>query len=134
MRRITLKDFNKKKRKDGYVFVVEHCFEWIDDTSFFTDDLTEAIDNLKETNEDSDDYYYIYVFKKEYVKNLLNTFSVWELMLGDLEDQGIDPEFLQDFFSKDDRDDFETKLLAWFEKRVKDAWVYTDCIGQLKLD
>jgi hypothetical protein len=55
-------------------------------------------------------------------------------MLGDLEDEGIDPEFLQDFFSKDDKDDFETKLLAWFEKRVKDAWIYTDCIGQLNLD
>lgn len=134
MRSITLKDFNKKKHKDGYVFVVEHCLDWIDDTSFFTDSLTEALDTLQKMHEESGDDYYIYVFKKEYVKNLLNTSRVCEMMLDDLEDEGIDPEFIQDNFSKADRKDFETRLSAWFEKHVKDAWVYTDCIGQLKLD
>ena len=95
-------------------------------------------DNLKETIREYQENplkekYYIGVFEKKLLIDVLDTDDVFNDILLNFENEGVDLDYIDSFFQKSDHEDFKKILTAWIKKRVKKAWYAGDLLGKLVL-
>lgn len=95
-------------------------------------------DNLKETIREYQENplkkkYYIGVFEKKLLIDALDTDHLFNDILLNFENNGVDFDYIDSFFSKSDHEDFKKVLTAWIKKRVKKAWYAGDLLGKLVL-
>lgn len=95
-------------------------------------------DNLKETIREYQENplkekYYIGVFEKKSLISALDADLVFNDILLNFENNGVDFDYIDNFFSKSDHEDFKKVLTAWIKKRVKKAWYAGNFLGRLVL-
>ena len=95
-------------------------------------------DNLKETIREYQENplkekYYIGVFEKKFLIDALDTDDVFNDILLNFENDGVDFDYIDSFFSQSDHEDFKKVLTAWIKKRVKKAWYAGELLGKLAL-
>lgn len=95
-------------------------------------------DNLKETIREYQENplkekYYIGVFEKKLLIDALDTDDVFNDILLNFENEGVDFDYIDSFFQEADHEDFKKVLTAWIKKRVKKAWYAGDLLGKLVL-
>lgn len=95
-------------------------------------------DNLKETIREYHknplkEKYYIGVFEKKLLIDAFDTDHLFNDILLNFENNGVDFDYIDSFFSKSDHEDFKKVLTAWIKKRVKKAWYAGDLLGKLAL-
>lgn len=95
-------------------------------------------DNLKETIREYQENplkekYYIGVFEKKSLISALDADHVFNDILLNFENNGVDFDYIDNFFSKSDHEDFNKVLTAWIKKRVKKAWYAGELLGKLVL-
>lgn len=95
-------------------------------------------DNLKETISEYQENplkekYYIGVFEKKLLIDSLDTEDLFNDILLNFENDGVDFDYIDSFFQKSDHEDFNKVLTAWIKKRVKKAWYAGELLGKLAL-
>lgn len=98
----------------------------------FYDNLREIIRDYQETPFIKQ-HYYIGVFEKKFLIDLLDTEDVFNDILLNFENEGVDFDYINSFFQKSDHEDFNKVLTAWIKKRVKKAWYAGELLGKLVL-
>ena len=110
-------------------FIVEKDYDYIDELSYITDDVNDALSFAKEND------YKIFIFKKKYAVDCLYPDMLFEYMLDDLEEDGLDSSYLLNYIGADGKKEFKELIEQWFGKYVgNDYWFADNLLGTLKVD
>ena len=125
----TTKNLYGEFKPEEVCFVVEIDYDCIDELSYITDDLNDALDEAKEND------YKIFIYTKKCVKDCLNTHKIFEDMLETLKEEGLDIGFVLGGIKEDAEEKFTELTNMWFEKFVGNNYWFTDrLLGTLRLD
>jgi len=125
----TTKNLYGEFKSEEICFVVEIEYDCINELSYITDDLDDALSEAKENN------YKIFIYTKKFAKNCLNTRRIFEDMLEDLEEEGLDRSYVLDHTKRSGRKEFAKLINKWFKKYVRnDYWFSDRFLGTLRLD
>ena len=108
-------------------FIVEKSYDYIDDLSYVTDDVNDAVSEAKEND------YKIFIFTKKFAKDCLYPDILFQNMLDDLEDEGLDSTYILNYIGADGTEEFKKLIEQWFNKYVgNDYWFAGEPVGVLK--
>lgn len=125
----TTKNLYGEFKPEEICFVVEKDYDYIDELSYITDGLNDALDEAKEND------YKIFVFEKKFAKDCLNTHKIFEDMLENLEEEGWNIGYVIGGDEENAEEDFAKLINKWFEKYVGNNYWFTDrLLGTLRLD
>lgn len=125
----TTKNLYGEFKPEEICFVVEKDYDHIDELSHITDDLNDALDEAKEND------YKIFVFEKKFAKDCLYTDRIFQDMLENLEDEGLNIGYAIGGIEEEAEEDFAKLINKWFEKYVGNNYWFTDrLLGTLRLD
>lgn len=123
----TTKNLYVEFKPDEICFVVEKDYDYIDELSYITDDMNDALSFAKEND------YKIFVFKKKFASDCLYPYMLFQNMLDDLEDEGLDSSYLLNYIGADGKKEFKELIENWFDKYIgNDYWIAGEPIGVLK--
>lgn len=110
-------------------FVVEKNYDYIDEVSYITDDLNDALSEAKEND------YKIFIFTKKFAKDCLYPDKIFRDMLENLEEEGFDIGYVIGGDEENAEKDFTNLIHKWFEKYVGNNYWFTDILlGTLKVE
>lgn len=110
-------------------FVVEIDYDCIDELSYITDDLDDALSEAKERDDK------IFIYTKKFAKDCLYPDRIFQDILENLEEEGLDIGFVIAGVEKDAKEEFAELINKWFEKYVgNDYWFSDRFLGTLRLD
>lgn len=125
----TTKNLYGEFKPEEICFVVEKDYDYIDELSHITDDLNDALDEAKEND------YKIFVFEKKFAKDCLYTDRIFQDMLENLEDEGLNIGYAIGGIEEEAEKEFTELVKKWFEKYVGNTYWFTDrLLGTLRLD
>lgn len=114
---------------DELCFIVEVDYDCIDELSYITDKLDDALSKAKENNDK------IFIYTKKFAKDCLYPNRLFQNMLESLEEEGLDIGFVIGGIEKYAEENFTELVEKWFEKFVgNDYWFYDRLLGTLRLD
>lgn len=114
---------------DELCFIVEVDYDCIDELSYITDKLDDALSKAKERDDK------IFIYTKKFAKDCLNTQKIFEDMLENLEEEGLDVDFVLGGIKEYAEEKFTELTNMWYEKFVGDNyWFYGRLLGTLRLD
>lgn len=125
----TAKNLYGEFKLEEICFVVEESYDNIDELSYITDDVNDALSEAKEND------YKIFIYTKKFAKDCLNTHRIFEDMLENLEEEGLDRSYVLDHTKRSGRKEFAKVINKWFKKYVRnDYWFSDRLLGTLRLD
>lgn len=101
-------------------FVVELDYEYISELSHITDDLNDAVSEAKETNSK------IFVFTKKFTKDCMDTERLFQDMIENLEEEGLDRNYVLYHMEENGKKEFEEMVEKWFKKNIDQTYWFTD--------
>ena len=108
-------------------FVVAKSYKYVNELSYITDDMNDALSFAKEND------YKIFVFKKKLAADCLCPYRIFQNMLYDLEDEGLDSTYVLNYIGADGTEEFKKLIEQWFNKYVgNDYWFAWEPVGVLK--
>lgn len=118
--------YSEFKPKD-VCFVVAKSYEDINELSYLTDDMSDALSFAKEND------YKIFIFEKKFASDCLYSDVLFNNMLDDFEDDGLDSSFLLNCIGADGKKEFKELIENWFDKYIgNDYWFAGEPVGVLK--
>ena len=102
----TTKNLYSKFKPEDVCFVVAKSYGYINELSYLTDDMNDALSFAKEND------YKIFVFKKKFASDCLYPDMLFQNMLDDLEDEGLDSSYLLNYIGEDGKKDGHQGLPA----------------------
>lgn len=117
-----------KFEADELCFVVEEDYDYINELSYVTDELNDALSKAKEND------YEIFVYEKRLAKDCLNTNKIFEAMLENLEEEGLDIGYVIAGDEENAEKDFTEFVEKWFNKYVGTYWFSDRFLGRLKIE
>lgn len=110
-------------------FVVEKSYDFIDECSYITDDLNDALDEAKEND------YKIYIYTKKFSKDCLYPYRIFQNILENLKEEGLDIGYAIGGNEENAEKEFTELVEKWFEKYVGNSWWFTDrLLGTLRTE
>ena len=123
----TIKNLYSEFKPKEICFIVEKSYRYVNELSYITDDMNEALSLAKEND------YKIFVFKKKLASDCLCTHRLFQNMLDDLEDEGLDSTYVLNYIGADGTKEFEKLIEQWFGKYIgDDYWFAGEAVGVLK--
>ena len=108
-------------------FVVDLDYEYISELSYITDDMWDAVDEAKETNSK------IFVFTKKFTKDCMDTERLFQDMIENLEEEGLDRNYVLYHMEENGKKEFAEMIEKWFRKNIDQTYWITDrLLGTLK--
>jgi len=128
-----MKTFTEEELKAEYpnferdlCYIVEGSYDFIDDESYTTDQLDEAVEKSKERD------YHIYVFTKKLMKDCLDADYLLDNLVDNVEQNGIDSGWLYSMLSTSTKQEFYSFVTKWFDKVVGSSYLADEFIGELE--
>lgn len=107
-------------------FIIEKSYEDIDENSYITDDMNDALSFADENDK-------IFIFEKKFASDCLYPDMLFEYMLDNLEDDGLDSTYLLNCIGDEGKKEFKKLIENWFDKYVSnDYWFAGEPVGVLK--
>ena len=123
----TTKNLYSEFKPEDVCFVVAKSYKYVNELSYITDDMNDALSFAKEND------YKIFVFKKKFASDCLYPDMLFQNMLDDLEDEGLDSSYVIDLIGDKGVEEFEKLIEQWFNKYVgNDYWFAGEPVGVLK--
>lgn len=123
----TTKNLYSEFKPKEICFVAEQSYDYIDENSYITDDMNDALSFAKEND------YKIFVFKKKLASDCLYPDMLFQYMLDDLEAEGLDSTYVLSYIGADGKKEFKKLIEQWFNKYVgNDYWFADEPVGVLK--
>ena len=123
----TTKNLYDLFKPEEICFIVSKDYDYIDELSYITDDMNDALSFAKEND------YKIFVFKKKFALDCIYPDMLFKNMLDDLEDEGIDSTYVLNYIGADGTKEFEKLIEQWLNKYVgNDYWFTGEPVGVLK--
>ena len=123
----TTKNLYSEFKAKEICFVVAKSYKYVNELSYITDDMNDALSFAKEND------YKIFVFKKKFALDCLYPDMLFQNMLDDLEDEGLDSTYVLDYIGADGTEEFKKLIEQWFNKYVgNDYWFAGEPVGVLK--
>ena len=123
----TTKNLYSEFKPKEICFVVAKSYKYVNELSYITDDMNDALSFAKEND------YKIFVFKKKFASDCLYPDMLFQNMLDDLEDEGLDSSYVIDLIGDKGVEEFEKLIEQWFNKYVgNDYWFAGEPVGVLK--
>lgn len=110
-------------------YIVEIDYDCIDELSYITDNLHDALSKAKE-NDDK-----IFIYTKKFAKDCLYPNRIFQNILESFEEEGLDIGYVLGGIEKEAEEDFEKLINKWFENYVgKSYWFPDRLLGTLKTE
>lgn len=110
-------------------FIVAKSYESIDELSYITDDLNDALSFAEEND------YKIFIFRKKFASDYLYSDVLFKNMLDDFEEDGLDSSYLLNYIGEDGKKEFKELIGNWFDKYIGNDYWFTDrLLGMLKIE
>lgn len=110
-------------------FVVEIDYDCIDELSYITDKLDDALSKAKE-NDDK-----IFIYTKKFAKDCMDTERIFQDMLENLEEEGLDRNYMLYHMEESGKKEFAEMVEKWFSKNIDQTyWFYDRLLGTLRFD
>ena len=123
----TTKNLYSEFKPKEICFVVAKSYKYVNELSYITDDINDALSFAKEKD------YKIFVFKKKFASDCLYPDMLFQNMLDDLEDEGLDSTYVLNYIGADGTEEFKKLIEQWFNKYVgNDYWFAGKPVGVLK--
>ena len=123
----TTKNLYSEFKPEDVCFVVAKSYKYVNELSYITDDMNDALSFAKEND------YKIFVFKKKFASDCLYPDMLFQNMLDDLEDEGLDSSYVIDLIGDKGVEEFKKLIEQWFNKYVgNDYWFAGEPVGVLK--
>lgn len=114
---------------DELCFIVEVDYDCIDELSYITDKLDDALSKAKE-NDDK-----IFIYTKKFAKDCMDTERIFQDMLENLEEEGLDRNYMLYHMEESGKKEFAEMVEKWFSKNIDQTyWFYDRLLGTLRLD
>lgn len=114
---------------DELCFIVEVDYDCIDELSYITDKLDDALSKAKE-NDDK-----IFIYTKKFAKDCMDTERIFQDMLENLEEEGLDRNYMLYHMEESGKKEFAEMVEKWFSKNIDQTyWFYDRFLGTLRLD
>lgn len=127
----TIKNLYNEFKPEDVCFVVAKSCSYISDLSYLTDDLNDALSFAKEND------YNIFVYKKKFTKDCLDTYSIFRNTIENIQEAGFDIDYalcIKNCGKKAEKD-FNELIEQWFFKYIdSNTWFADNLIGTLKVD
>lgn len=118
-----------KFEADELCFIVEVDYDCIDELSYITDKLDDALSKAKE-NDDK-----IFIYTKKFAKDCMDTERIFQDMLENLEEEGLDRNYMLYHMEESGKKEFAEMVEKWFSKNIDQTyWFYDRLLGTLRLD
>lgn len=125
----TTKNLYGEFKPEEVCFVVELDYEYISELSYITDDMGDAVDEAKEND------YKIFVFTKKFTKDCMDTERLFQDMIENLEEEGLDRNYVLYHMEENGKKEFAEMVEKWFRKNIDQTyWIMDRLLGTLKLD
>ena len=125
----TTKNLYGEFKPEEICFVVEIDYDYIDELSYITDKLDDALDEAKEND------YKIFIFTKKFAKDCLYSDKIFHDMLETFEEEGLDIGYVIGGNEENAEKEFTALVEKWFEKYVGNNWWFTDrLLGTLRTE
>ena len=125
----TTKNLYGEFKPDEICFIVEKDYDYIDELSYITDDMNDALSFAKEND------YKIFIFEKKFASDCLYSDVLFNDMLDDFEDDGLDSSYLLNRIGADGKKEFKELIENWFDKYISnDYWFADRLLGMLKIE
>jgi hypothetical protein len=123
----TTKNLYGEFKPEEVCFVVDLDYEYISELSYITDDMWDAVDEAKETNSK------IFVFTKKFTKDCMDTERLFQDMIENLEEEGLDRNYVLYHMEENGKKEFAEMIEKWFRKNIDQTYWITDrLLGTLK--
>ena len=123
----TTKNLYSEFKPKEICFVVAKSYKYVNELSYITDDMNDALSFAKEND------YKIFVFKKTLASDCLYPDMLFEYMLDNFEDDGLDSAYLLNCIGEDGTKEFEKLIEQWFDKYIgNDYWFAGEPVAVLK--
>ena len=123
----TTKNLYGEFKPEDVCFVVAKSYKYVNELSYITDDVNDALSFAKEND------YKIFVFKKKLASDCLYPDMLFQNMLDDLEDEGLDSTYVLNYIGADGMKEFEKLIKQWFDKYIgNDYWFAGEPVGVLR--
>ena len=123
----TTKNLYGEFKPEEVCFVVDLDYEYISELSYITDDMWDAVDEAKETNSK------IFVFTKKFTKDCMDTERLFQDMIENLEEEGLDRNYVLYHMEENGKKEFAEMVEKWFRKNIDQTYWITDrLLGTLK--
>ena len=122
----TTKNLYSEFKPEDVCFVLAKSYKYVNELSYITDDMNDALSFAKEND------YKIFVFRKKFASDCLCTYRLFQNMLDDLEDEGLDSTYVLNYIGLDGTEEFKKLIEQWFNKYVgNDYWFAGEPVGVL---
>ena len=122
----TTKNLYVEFKPDEICFIVAKDYDYIDEFSYITDDMNDALSFAKND-------YKIFIFEKKFASDCLYSDVLFKNMLDDFEEDGLDSSYLLNYIGADGKKEFKELIEQWFNKYVgNDYWFAGEPVGVLK--
>ena len=123
----TTKNLYVEFKPDEICFIVAKDYDYIDELSYITDDMNDALSFAKEND------YKIFISEKKFASDCLYSDVLFKNMLDDFEEDGLDSSYLLNYIGADGKKEFKELIENWFDKYIgNDYWIAGEPIGVLK--
>ena len=123
----TTKNLYGEFKPEDVCFVVAKSYKYVNELSYITDDMNDALSFAKEND------FKIFVFKKKFASDCLYPDMLFQNMLDDLEDEGLDSAYVLNYIGADGTEEFKKLIEQWFDKYIgNDYWFAGEPVGVLK--
>ena len=112
----TTKNLYSEFKLKEICFVVAKSYKYVNELSYITDDMNDALSFAKEND------YKIFVFKKKFASDCLYPDMLFQNMLDDLEDEGLDSSYLLNYIGEDGKKEFKKLIEQWFDKYIGNGY------------
>lgn len=125
----TMNNLYGEFKPEEICYIVERDYDCIDELSYITDDLENAVSEAKEND------YKIFIYTKRFAKECLYPDIIFQNMLESLKKEGWDISEILVGVEENAEKDFAELVEKWFEKYVGNSyWFYGRLLGTLRLD
>lgn len=125
----TTKNLYGEFKPEELCYIVEPDYNCINEISYTTDNLSQALAEAKETNSK------IFIFEKKFAEDCLNTHRIFEDMLENLEEEGLDIGYFIAGDEENAEKEFTKLVEKWFKKYVGNMYWFPDrLLGTLKVE
>lgn len=123
----TTKNLYGEFKPEEVCFVADLDYEYISELSYITDDMGDAVDEAKEND------YKIFVFTKKFTKDCMDTERLFQDMIENLEEEGLDRNYVLYHMEENGKKEFAEMVEKWFRKNIDQTYWITDrLLGTLK--
>lgn len=110
-------------------FVVAKSYDYVNELSYITDDLNDALSFAKEND------YKVFVYEKKFAKDCLNTQLLFRNMLDNIKEEEFDTDYVPNCIKKEGEKEFSELIEKWFDKYIGNThWFADRLLGMLKIE